>query len=65
MKSEFQSRLKQTDPRCYFYKSRKPLGIILDLKLTFEDHYETVLSKTNKISESYLNYKICCQEKRS
>ena len=65
MKYEFQSRLKQTGPRCYFYNSRKHLGIILDLKLTFEDHYVTVLSKTNKISESYLNYKICCQEKRS
>ena len=49
MKYEFQSRLKQTGPRCYFYKSRKSLGIILDLKLTFEDHYEKVLSKSNKI----------------
>ena len=30
------------------YKSRKHLGIILDSKLTFEDHYKTVLSKTNR-----------------
>ena len=28
-------------------KSQKHLGIILDSKLTFEDHYKTVLSKTN------------------
>ena len=28
------------------YKSQKQLGIVLDLKLTFEDHYKTVLSKT-------------------
>ena len=29
-------------------KSQKHLGIILDSKLTFEDHYKTVLSKTNR-----------------
>ena len=27
---------------------KKHLGIILDSKLTFEDHYKTVLSKTNR-----------------
>ena len=29
-------------------KSQKHLGIILDSKLTFEDHYKTALSKTNR-----------------
>ena len=29
-------------------KSQKQLGIILDSKLTFEDHYKTVLRKTNR-----------------
>ena len=29
-------------------KPQKHLGIILDSKLTFEDHYKTVLSKTNR-----------------
>ena len=29
-------------------KSQKQLHIILDSKLTFEDHYNTVLSKTNR-----------------
>ena len=29
-------------------KSQKHLGIILDSKLTFEDRYKTVLSKTNR-----------------
>ena len=29
-------------------KSQKHLGIISDPKLTFEDHYKTVLSKTNR-----------------
>ena len=29
-------------------KSQKHLGVILDLTLTFEDHYKTVLSKTNR-----------------
>ena len=29
-------------------KSQKHLGIILDLKLTFEGHYKTVLSKANR-----------------
>ena len=29
-------------------KSQKHPGIILDSKLTFEAHYKTVLSKTNK-----------------
>ena len=29
-------------------KSQKHLGMILDSKLTFEDHYKTVLSKTNR-----------------
>ena len=29
-------------------KSQKHLGILLDGKLTFEDHYETILSKTNR-----------------
>ena len=29
-------------------KSQKHVGIILDLKLTFDDHYKTVLSKTNR-----------------
>ena len=29
-------------------KSQKHLGIILDSKLTFEDYYKTVLSKTNR-----------------
>ena len=29
-------------------KSQKHLGIILDSKLTFEDHYKTVLIKTNR-----------------
>ena len=29
-------------------KSQKHLGIILDSKLTFEDHYKTVLSKANR-----------------
>ena len=29
-------------------KSQKHLGIILDSKLTFEEHYKTVLSKTNR-----------------
>ena len=29
-------------------KSQKHLGIILDSKLTFEDHYKTILSKTNR-----------------
>ena len=29
-------------------KSQKHLGIKLDSKLTFEDHYKTVLSKTNR-----------------
>ena len=33
------------DSQC---KSQKHLGIILDSKLTFEDHYETILSKTNR-----------------
>ena len=30
-------------------KSQKHLGIILDSKLTFEDHHKAVLSKTNRI----------------
>ena len=30
------------------YKSQKHLGILLDSKLTFEEHYKTILSKTNK-----------------
>ena len=29
-------------------KSQKHLGIILDSKLAFEEHYKTVLSKTNR-----------------
>ena len=29
-------------------KSQKHLGIKLDSKLTFEEHYKTVLSKTNR-----------------
>ena len=29
-------------------KSQKHLGILLDGKLTFEEHYETILSKTNR-----------------
>ena len=29
------------------YKSQKHLGIILDSKLTFEDRYKMVLSKTS------------------
>ena len=29
-------------------KSQKQLGMILHSKLTFEDHYKTVLSKTNR-----------------
>ena len=29
-------------------KSQKHLGIMLDSKLTFEEHYNTVLSKTNR-----------------
>ena len=29
------------------WESRKDLGIILDSKLTFDDHYKTILSKTN------------------
>ena len=29
-------------------KSQKHLGITLDSKLTFEEHYKTVLSKTNR-----------------
>ena len=29
-------------------KSQKHLGIILNSKLTFEDHYKTILSKTNR-----------------
>ena len=29
-------------------KSQKHLGITLDPKLTFEEHYKTVLSKTNR-----------------
>ena len=32
-------------------KSQKHPGIILDSKLTFEAHYKTVLSKTNKTIE--------------
>ena len=32
-------------------KSQKHLGIILDSKLTFEDHYKTVLSETNRTIE--------------
>ena len=30
------------------WESRKDLGIILDSKLTFDDHYKTILSKTNR-----------------
>ena len=29
-------------------KSQKHLGILLDSKLTFEEHYKTILSKTNR-----------------
>ena len=32
-------------------KSQKHPGIILDSKLTFEEHYKTVLSKTNRTIE--------------
>ena len=31
-----------------FIKSQKQLGILLDSKLTFEDHYKTILSNTNR-----------------
>ena len=30
------------------WKSQKHFGIILDSKLTFEEHYKTVLNKTNR-----------------
>ena len=33
-------------PSC---KSQKNLGILLDSKLTFEEHYKTILVKTNRI----------------
>ena len=36
-------------------KSRKHLGIILDSKLTFEDHYTTTLIKTNRTIRSLHN----------
>ena len=29
-------------------KSQKHLGILLDPRLTFEEHYKTILSKTNR-----------------
>ena len=29
-------------------KSQKHLGILLDSKLTFEEHYKTILNKTNR-----------------
>ena len=29
-------------------KSQKYLGILLDAKLTFEEHYQTILTKTNR-----------------
>ena len=29
-------------------KSQKHLGVLLDSKLTFEEHYKTMLSKTNR-----------------
>ena len=32
-------------------QSQKHLGIILDSKLTFEGHYKTLLSKTNRTIE--------------
>ena len=30
------------------WKSQKQLGILLDTKLTFEEHYKTILSKINR-----------------
>ena len=30
------------------FKSQKHLGILLDSKLTFEEHYKSILSKTNR-----------------
>ena len=30
------------------WKSQKHLGILLDSKLTFEEHYKTILNKTNR-----------------
>ena len=36
-------------------KSPKHLGIILDSKLTFEDHYTTTLTKTNRTIRSLHN----------
>ena len=44
-------------------KSQKHLGIMLDSKLTIEDHYKTVLSKTNRTIELLRKLQICCQEK--
>ena len=52
----FSRKLKRvTHPPLFFNnanvsqrKSQKHLGIILDSKLKFEDHYKTVLSKTNR-----------------
>ena len=44
-------------------KSQKYLSIILDSKLTFEKHYKTVLSKTNRSIGLLRKLQICCQWK--
>ena len=44
--------------------SQKRLGVILDFKLTFEEHLNNVLAKVNKAVALYANFEIYYQKQR-
>ena len=48
LKNIFHHPLVCNNPNISSCKSQKHLGILLDSKLTFEEHYKTILNKTNR-----------------
>ena len=48
LKNIFHPPLVCNNPNISSWKTQKHLGILLDSKLTFEEHYKTILNNTNR-----------------